>query len=115
MDALAKLRAISTQFWPAKPSVTEVNIALDACVGKVFLITGGNAGPGYELCKMLFRSGATIYMATRSQICSHFDGEGSLTDFFSGKGRKGDSVYSRFTPGHREFGSIEVLVAGLTA
>ncbi|KAI1307123.1 NAD(P)-binding protein [Xylaria venustula] len=67
MGPLAKIRSISTQFWPPSPPITEKDIASGAHRGKVFVVTGGNAGIGYELCKILHRGGATIYMATRSK------------------------------------------------
>ncbi|VUC25287.1 unnamed protein product [Clonostachys rosea] len=54
-----------TQFFPPKPTFTEEN--LPSQKGKVFMVTGGNSGIGYELCKILYGSGATIYMATRSE------------------------------------------------
>uniref|UniRef100_A0A8H7NCR5 Uncharacterized protein n=1 Tax=Bionectria ochroleuca TaxID=29856 RepID=A0A8H7NCR5_BIOOC len=54
-----------TQFFPPKPTFTEEN--LPSQKGKVFIVTGGNSGIGYELCKILYGSGATIYMATRSE------------------------------------------------
>ncbi|KAF7932988.1 uncharacterized protein EAE97_008755 [Botrytis byssoidea] len=34
--------------------------------GKVFIVTGGNQGVGFELIKMLYPTDATIYMASRS-------------------------------------------------
>lgn len=41
-----------TQYFPDKPSFTEVN--LPSQVGKVFIVTGGNNGVGFELVKMLY-------------------------------------------------------------
>ncbi|KAK1637091.1 hypothetical protein BDP81DRAFT_460685 [Colletotrichum phormii] len=35
--------------------------------GRVFIVTGGNAGVGYELVRVLYTTGATIYMASRSK------------------------------------------------
>lgn len=35
------------------------------------MVTGGNSGIGYELCKILYGSGATVYMATRSEVSTH--------------------------------------------
>lgn len=35
--------------------------------GKVFIVTGGNQGVGFELCKMLRGTGATVYIASRSK------------------------------------------------
>lgn len=54
-----------SQIRPPAPQFTEQNIpSLD---GKVVIITGGNAGIGLELVKMLYaRGGCTIYIASRS-------------------------------------------------
>ncbi|RWA09886.1 hypothetical protein EKO27_g5207 [Xylaria grammica] len=68
MGPLAKIRSISTQFWPPAPTITERDITSGLHRGKVFVVTGGSAGIGYELCKILFQGGATIYMATRSKV-----------------------------------------------
>jgi NAD(P)-dependent dehydrogenase (short-subunit alcohol dehydrogenase family) len=48
------------------------NLLRDQCSsrlleGKVF-ITGGNAGIGFQLCKILYQAGATIYMASRTKV-----------------------------------------------
>ncbi|KAI0391968.1 NAD(P)-binding protein [Xylariaceae sp. FL0594] len=67
MGPIHSFKAISTQFWAPRPRFTENDIQADAYKGKVFIVTGGNSGLGYELCKILFRSGATIYMASRSK------------------------------------------------
>lgn len=42
--------------------------------GRVFVVTGGNSGIGFELCEILRSSGAIIYMASRSQasLPSHY-------------------------------------------
>ncbi|KAF2870235.1 hypothetical protein BDV95DRAFT_575341 [Massariosphaeria phaeospora] len=57
--------AFWSQLLPPRPTFTESNIpSLD---GRVFIITGGNAGIGFELVKMLYRKGdCTIYIAGRS-------------------------------------------------
>ncbi|KAI0023105.1 NAD(P)-binding protein [Xylariomycetidae sp. FL0641] len=67
MGLLNNIKAVSTQFWPPPPGFTEANVPSGSQEGKVFVVTGGNSGLGYELCKILFRSGATVYMATRSK------------------------------------------------
>ncbi|KAF1960191.1 NAD(P)-binding protein [Byssothecium circinans] len=57
--------AFWSQLLPPRPVFTEANIPpLD---GRVFIVTGGNAGIGYELVKMLYaKGGCTIYIASRS-------------------------------------------------
>ncbi|KAF4632632.1 hypothetical protein G7Y89_g5495 [Cudoniella acicularis] len=62
---MAMLKALYTQYFPAKPAFTEKDVGSQA--GKVFIVTGSNTGVGYELVKMLYPSGATIYMAGRSE------------------------------------------------
>ncbi|KAH7140910.1 hypothetical protein EDB81DRAFT_655358 [Dactylonectria macrodidyma] len=57
--------SLYTQLFPPKPTLTEDNVPSQH--GKVFIVTGGNSGVGYELCKILYGTGATIYMTSRSQ------------------------------------------------
>lgn len=54
-----------TQYWPPAPKFIEKDVTTQA--GKVFIVTGGNQGVGFELIKMLYPTGATIYMASRSK------------------------------------------------
>ncbi|KAI1207927.1 uncharacterized protein F4807DRAFT_433757 [Annulohypoxylon truncatum] len=67
MSIITKIRNALTQNYPPRPKFTEADIPSGSQKGKVFMVTGGNAGIGFELCKLLFRSGATVYMACRSQ------------------------------------------------
>jgi NAD(P)-dependent dehydrogenase (short-subunit alcohol dehydrogenase family) len=60
------LRSMVTQYWPPAPTFTEKN--LDSQTGRVFIVTGGNQGVGFELIKMLYPTGAVIYMASRSRV-----------------------------------------------
>ncbi|KAI0841506.1 NAD(P)-binding protein [Hypoxylon sp. FL0890] len=50
-------------FIPAA-TLTEKNCPDQA--GRVFIVTGGYAGVGFELCKILYAHNATVYMAGRS-------------------------------------------------
>jgi hypothetical protein len=59
------LSSMKTQYWPPAPKFTEKNVGTQ--LGKVFIVTGGNQGVGLELIKMLYPTGATIYMASRSK------------------------------------------------
>ncbi|TVY84908.1 putative oxidoreductase, partial [Lachnellula suecica] len=52
------------QLFPGKPTFTEKDTPDQN--GKVFMVTGGNSGLGYELVKILYSKGAKIYMASRS-------------------------------------------------
>ncbi|CAD6588425.1 MAG: hypothetical protein ASARMPREDX12_003325 [Alectoria sarmentosa] len=54
-----------TQFFPGNPTFTEKDIT--DLKGKVFMVTGGNSGLGFELVKMLYCKGAKVYMASRTQ------------------------------------------------
>lgn len=53
-----------SSFFPPKPTFTEAN--LPSQKGKVFLVTGGYGGIGYELSKILFNAGGKVYIAGRS-------------------------------------------------
>ncbi|KUJ11707.1 NAD(P)-binding protein [Mollisia scopiformis] len=53
------------QLFPGKPTFTEADIPEQH--GKVIIVTGGNAGLGYHLCKILYERGAKVYMLSRSQ------------------------------------------------
>lgn len=59
------LRTTVAQLFPGKPTFTEDDIPDQS--GKVFMVTGGNAGCGFELVKILYSKGATVYMASRSK------------------------------------------------
>jgi NAD(P)-dependent dehydrogenase (short-subunit alcohol dehydrogenase family) len=62
---LSIMGAFWSQLIPPAPSFTEVNIP--SLEGRVFIVTGGNAGIGLELAKMLYaKGGCTIYIASRS-------------------------------------------------
>ncbi|KAL9110541.1 MAG: hypothetical protein Q9227_004899 [Pyrenula ochraceoflavens] len=54
-----------TQYFPPKPTFTENEVPSQK--GRVFIVTGGNSGVGFELCKILYGTGATVYMAARSK------------------------------------------------
>lgn len=55
-----------TQIFPPAPTFGEKDVGLKR--GHVFIVTGGNQGVGFELCKMLRGSGATVYIASRSKV-----------------------------------------------
>ncbi|KAL8735461.1 MAG: hypothetical protein Q9181_002804 [Wetmoreana brouardii] len=54
-----------TQTFPGSPSFTESSILSQT--GRVFIVTGGNSGIGFELVKILYSKGGTVYMASRSE------------------------------------------------
>ena len=52
-------------FFIPKPGLTEENLPNQA--GKVFIVTGGYAGCGKELSKILYSKNGTVYVAGRSK------------------------------------------------
>lgn len=54
-----------SQFFPPAPSLTEKN--LPSQEGKVFIVTGGASGIGFELSKILYHAGGKVYIAGRSE------------------------------------------------
>lgn len=68
--ALAFLRNLWSQWFPPRPTLTEKDVPSQH--GRVFIVTGGNGGIGFELCKILYGTGATIYMASRSKAAFFF-------------------------------------------
>jgi NAD(P)-dependent dehydrogenase (short-subunit alcohol dehydrogenase family) len=60
--------ALWQQFFPPAPSFTEKDTPAGSQVGKVFIITGANGGLGLALAKLLYPTGATIYLAGRSPV-----------------------------------------------
>jgi retinol dehydrogenase-12 len=62
------MAAISSFFrqsaWIPAPALTEKNLPNQA--GRVFIVTGGYAGIGYELSKILYQHNGTVYIAGRS-------------------------------------------------
>ncbi|RYP64125.1 hypothetical protein DL771_008905 [Monosporascus sp. 5C6A] len=76
--------------WPPPPAFTEADVPAGSQSGRVFIVTGGNAGIGFELCKILFRSGGTIYMASRSKEKAEVAIkliEGSIPESTQGRGQ----------------------------
>ncbi|KAI1449279.1 putative steroid dehydrogenase [Annulohypoxylon stygium] len=65
------LGAIWTQFFPPRNGapLTEANLPSQA--GKVFIVTGGSSGLGYELSRILYGAGGKVYISTRSEENAH--------------------------------------------
>ncbi|KAI1273995.1 hypothetical protein F5Y07DRAFT_226709 [Xylaria sp. FL0933] len=53
-----------SQFFPPKPNFSEI----PSQNGRVFIVTGGASGIGYELSKILYQRGGRVYIAGRSDI-----------------------------------------------
>ncbi|KAI1443778.1 hypothetical protein F5Y02DRAFT_409324 [Annulohypoxylon stygium] len=73
-----------TQMFPPPGPINRANLQTQA--GKVFVVTGGSHGLGFELSKILYAAGGKVYMLTRSkeraeqaisQIQATFDGDGT--------------------------------------
>jgi NAD(P)-dependent dehydrogenase (short-subunit alcohol dehydrogenase family) len=58
-------RAQLSQFFPPTPAFGEADIVPQN--GRVFLVTGGASGIGFELAKTLYWQGARVYIAGRSK------------------------------------------------
>ena len=54
-----------SQFFPPNPRLTEANLPSQA--GKVFIVTGGYSGVGFELCTILYQAGGKVHLAGRSE------------------------------------------------
>jgi NAD(P)-dependent dehydrogenase (short-subunit alcohol dehydrogenase family) len=59
------VRSAWAQIFPGAPAFTEKDVS--DLTGKVIIVTGGNAGIGFELIKLLYGKGATIYIASRTK------------------------------------------------
>lgn len=62
---MSTLSGLYTQLYPPKPTLTETNLPDQA--DKVFIVTGGNNGVGFEVVKILYSKGARVYLAARSE------------------------------------------------
>jgi retinol dehydrogenase-12 len=56
---------LRSALFPPAPTFTEKD--LPTLAGKVIIITGAAGGVGYELAKMLYAKGGTVYIAARSE------------------------------------------------
>ncbi|KAL2829203.1 hypothetical protein BDW59DRAFT_159197 [Aspergillus cavernicola] len=54
-----------SQIFPPRPAFTEKDITFQR--GKVFLVTGGTSGIGFELAKILYARGGTVYITGRTE------------------------------------------------
>ncbi|KAI1655510.1 NAD(P)-binding protein [Daldinia decipiens] len=61
------LGAIWTQFFPPRNSAPLTDANLPSQAGKVFIVTGGSSGIGYETSRILYGAGGKVYVLTRSK------------------------------------------------
>ena len=74
--------SVFSAMFPPAPSFTEKD--LPSLTGKVFIITGAASGVGFEVAKMLYVAGGTVYVTARS--ASRCEGAiGKITAQVSGK------------------------------
>ncbi|KAI0406539.1 hypothetical protein F4802DRAFT_102809 [Xylaria palmicola] len=74
------LAAIWTQFFPPRDGAPLTEANLPPQHGKVFIVTGGSSGLGYELSRILYGAGGKVYMLTRSR--DHADAAASRIKAF---------------------------------
>lgn len=61
----SSFHSLWTQSYPPPGPLTGRN--LPSQTGKVFIVTGGSSGVGFELVKLLYAAGATVYIMTRDE------------------------------------------------
>lgn len=88
-----RLAEFIDQWYPPKPTFTEANVPRQD--GRVFIVTGGNSGIGLALVKLLYPTGAKIYLACRSEERANAAIQ-EVTDEY--ESREGDEAPSR-SPG----------------
>ncbi|ETS76418.1 hypothetical protein PFICI_11805 [Pestalotiopsis fici W106-1] len=59
--------AIWTQFFPPRSGAPLTEDNLPSQAGKVFIVTGGSSGLGYEISRILYGAGGKVYILTRSE------------------------------------------------
>lgn len=62
---MAFARLWKQSYFIPPPELTEKTLPDQS--GRVFIVTGGYAGCGYELCKILYQRHGVVYVAGRSQ------------------------------------------------
>ncbi|KAL1856763.1 hypothetical protein Plec18170_003734 [Paecilomyces lecythidis] len=62
---MERIRRIWPQLFPSSPPLAEANVPDQT--GKVIIVTGSTSGIGYELVRILYQAGGTVYMASRNE------------------------------------------------
>lgn len=74
-------------FFPPAPTYTTTS--LPSLKGKVHIITGAASGIGYEVAKLIYLAGGTVYIAARSTARCEGAIEKLIAETKSAKGEKG--------------------------
>ena len=102
------LRNMYSQLFPPKPLFTTKELPTQQ--GRIF-VTSGNSGIGFELCKILYGTGATIYMTSMSKVSETYPGgyvKDLIPNFKSGPSNSSDPDHSASLPGPSNAGSAQV-------
>ena len=78
-------RILKQSYFLPSPPLTEKNLSDQK--GRVFIITGGYAGCGYELAKILYQHNGTVYIAGRSKTKADHATEKIKTLFSQSEGK----------------------------
>ena len=81
------MRGLITQLFPPTPTFTEKHVP--SLTGKTFLVTGGGAGIGLELVKILYSKGGTVYIAGRNLALINAEIEAIRASQVANSGRLG--------------------------
>ncbi|RYP58008.1 hypothetical protein DL769_009157 [Monosporascus sp. CRB-8-3] len=107
--------AVWTQFFPPRVGAPLTPANLPNQEGKVFIVTGGSSGLGYELSRILYGAGAKVYILTRSKehaanaitrIQAYYDGNSHDHAGIDGERDRQDTTTTR--------GSLEFIPMDLT-
>ncbi|RYP05648.1 hypothetical protein DL764_003657 [Monosporascus ibericus] len=96
--------AVWTQFFPPRNGAPLTQANLPNQAGKVFIVTGGSSGLGYELSRILYGAGAKVYILTRSKehaenaiarIQAYYDGNSHDKASIDGQTDRQDTTTTR--------------------
>ncbi|KAI2608564.1 putative steroid dehydrogenase [Hypoxylon fragiforme] len=64
---MSSFSALWTQFFPPRNGAPLTESNLPSQAGRVFIVTGGSSGLGFELTRILYHAGGKVYVLTRSK------------------------------------------------
>jgi retinol dehydrogenase-12 len=104
--------SLFTQLFPPAPTFLPKNLPLLA--GKVFIVTGAASGVGFELAKILYAAGGSVYVGARSTArCSEAIERIKASAAAERKGRRSGGKTEVKTKG--TLGSVVVDLADLAS